>query len=126
MPRVLIADEETLNRFCIRQMLSVIPTFSFREVSDGIAAVEYARRHQPMLMILNFRLPKQNGFEVCRTIKLAPGLSTISVILITHCCNPGDKVIAKLAKADGFLTQPFEETELLSVVLHALQCCAAH
>ncbi len=126
MPRVLIADDDTLNRYCIREMLSAVPTFSFHEVADGMAAVEYARRHPPMLILLNFRLPKLNGFEVCRVIKSDPGLSTTSVILITSCCNPGDKAIAQQVRADGFLTQPFDETALLGFVLHALQCCAAH
>ncbi len=121
MPTILIADDEMFDRRLIRETLNIIPNFSFLEAEDGVTAIAQTRRHQPGLVLLDIMMPKMNGVEVCRLLKADPVLRVIPVILHTASTDPAYEIIAHRVGADGFLRKPFEEAELLGMVMHVLQ-----
>ncbi len=121
MPTILIADDKAFGRRLIRETLNAIPTFSFLEAEDGVSAFEQTRQHQPALVLLDILMPKMNGVGVCRRLKADSVLRVIPVILHTASTDPAYKVIAQQVGEDGFIRKPFEETELLGMVMHVLQ-----
>ncbi len=121
MLTILIADDEAFSRRLIRDTLSMIPTFSFVEAEGGVSVVEQARRYQPRLLVLDIMLRKMNGVEVCRLLKADAALKTIPVILVTASADPAHRLIAHHVSADSFIRKPFEESELLGIVMHVLQ-----
>jgi len=82
---------------------------------DGEEALDRARDSSPDLILLDIKLPKRNGFEVCRILKADPVLSKIPVVF---CSADATTAIAQEAPrfgAAGYLIKPFEHEEMLEI-----------
>ena len=68
--RVVLADDHTLVRAGIKSLLEAMDGVSVMgEASDGRAAVELARKHQPQVMILDIGMPQMDGLQATAAIK---------------------------------------------------------
>ena len=83
---------------------------------DGREGLEAADLKRPQLIISDVMMPEMTGYEMCRAIKDNPLLSPIPLILLTTLSDPEDILKGVEAKADFYLTKPFDETALLSRV----------
>lgn len=74
--RVLIVDDELDMRLLLRTVLDRSKGFEVvGEAVDGASAIEAARRLQPELIVLDYRMPDCNGVDVARSILAEyPGL----------------------------------------------------
>jgi len=91
--------------------------YSLDFASDGAAGLEAFRAAPPVLVILDLKLPKVNGREVCRALKNeAPGLP---IIILSASTDEVDKVLLLELGADDYVTKPFSPKELLARV-HAV------
>lgn len=88
--------------------------------SDGHEAIEVAMRERPDLVVLDIILPKKNGFQVCRHLKAQPATSGIKVVLLSSKSHQMDILWGKRQGADGYLTKPFESSQLLDCIATAL------
>lgn len=84
--------------------------------SDGAAAVSTARNVGPDLMLLDLMLPGRNGYEVLDALRSAPDLKDLPVIMLTAKGRPEDRDAAIAHGANGFLTKPFANADLISAV----------
>jgi DNA-binding response OmpR family regulator len=100
----------------VRRLLALtLPVAGFEIVeSDGSDAVELARREQPDLVFLDWRLPDARGEDVLRELKSAR--STPPVIVLTAEQAPRERQTALALGADLFLTKPFSPLELIEAV----------
>ena len=57
--------------------------YEVQTASNGTEAVEKAASFSPDLMVLDVMMPGMDGFEVCRTLRLAPSTSSIAVMFLT-------------------------------------------
>ena len=81
--------------------------------SDGIQALEIARREKPDLLILDIMLPGIDGFEVCRILRRE---MTVPIIMLTAKVEETDKIFGLEVGADDYVTKPFSVRELLARV----------
>lgn len=81
--------------------------------TDGIQALETARREKPDLIILDIMLPKMSGFEVCRIIRKE---MTVPILMLTARDDEVDKIVGLDLGADDYMTKPFSMRELLARV----------
>lgn len=88
-----------------------------RDGREGLAA---ATEERPRLIISDVMMPEMTGYEMCRAIKDDPHLAEIPLILLTTLSDPEDILKGLDAKADYYLTKPFDETALLSRVKDVL------
>src|SRR5579863_9465563 len=85
--------------------------------SDGAAGLEAFRAAPPVLVVLDLKLPKVHGREVCRTIKNeSPNLP---IIILSASADEIDKVLLLELGADDYVTKPFSPKELMARV-HAV------
>ena len=84
-----------------------------RNGREGLAAASGVR---PQLIISDVMMPEMSGYEMCRAIKDDPELLRIPLILLTTLSDAEDILKGIEAKADYYLTKPFDETALLSRV----------
>ena len=78
---------------------------------DGKEALRQAREKAPDLIILDIMLPRLNGFEVCKELKLQ-GV-TAPIIILSARAQEADKVLGLELGADDYITKPFSPRELV-------------
>src|ERR671939_197645 len=87
--------------------------FQVHAVGDGEAALEAVGTYEPHLIILDIMLPKIDGSEVCRRIRVQ---SDIPIIMLTAKDDEIDRVVGLELGADDYVTKPFAVRELVARV----------
>ena len=78
-PRVLLGDDYSPLLTALHRLLE--PACQVvGQATDGAALLEAAQAHQPDVVIVDLRMPKVNGFEVCRRLRLAQPAVKIVVL----------------------------------------------
>ena len=115
--RIVIADNESIIRMDLKELLEEAGHTVVAEAADGIKAVELARKHQPDLVIMDIKMPEMDGITAAKTIsneRLAP------VLLLTAYSQ---KEIVEKAKDSGvlaYLVKPVKEANLFPAMEIAL------
>ena len=115
-PRLLIADDtpEMLN-YMVRLLR---PYYNILTASDGLEALELARKELPDIILSDVMMPRMNGYELCRQLKKATSTSNIPLILITARHGSEAAVEGFEAGDDDYVVKPFSPHEL-KARLHA-------
>ncbi|MBI4852765.1 MAG: response regulator [Acidobacteria bacterium] len=95
--------------------------YSISTATDGEKALEIVSEDKPDLVLLDIMLPKKNGFQVCREIKTDPVTKDITVILVTSKSQSTDRFWGLKQGADGYLTKPFEDNDLVTLLKEHIQ-----
>lgn len=107
--RIIIADNESIIRMDLRELLIEAGHEVVAEAGDGRKAVELVRRHRPDLVIMDIKMPEMDGLTAARIIsdeKIAP------VLLLTAYSQ---REIVDKAKESGvlaYLVKPVKEENL--------------
>lgn len=113
--RVLIAEDEPH----IVESLSFVlqrKGYEVEAVLDGETALAQLRNRRPDVMILDVMLPRVNGFEVLKQVKSDAALHSVPVIILTAKGQAQDRRMAEEIGADGFMTKPFSNQEVIDEV----------
>jgi DNA-binding response OmpR family regulator len=116
---VLIAEDEP----SILESLAFILTragWSIEAVTDGDAVLDAARRLHPRLLVLDVMLPRRSGFEVLKAIRSDRLLADLSVLILTAKGQQQDRRTAEELGADGFVTKPYANAEVVEAVRRLL------
>ena len=116
-PVILIVDDDAGLRESFRLILE--DGYELVDAADGRQALEIARTREVDLVLLDIRLPEIDGIEVLERIKSID--EQVEVILVTAVKTVRTAVAAMKLGAFDYITKPFEEEELLSVVRRALE-----
>jgi DNA-binding NarL/FixJ family response regulator len=114
--RALVADDQAVVRAGFVSLLRTQEDIEVvAEASDGVEAVESARRQRPDVALLDIRMPRMNGIDAARRILAAPGGATRVLMLTTFGLD--EYVFEALdAGAGGFLLKDATFPELLHAV----------
>lgn len=83
---------------------------------DGEEALAVLRRERPPIVLLDVMMPKLNGFEVCRQIRLDAAISRTFVLILTARGQKADEALALEAGADTYMRKPFDDEEILACI----------
>ena len=111
--RVLVADDDPRVVELLRITLSN-SGYDVLSAQDGREALEVADKQKPDLVILDVKMPKATGLEVCESLKGATSGHCPPVILISGQADAGIRLRGLDKGADDFLTKPFSPKELLA------------
>lgn len=111
---ILIVDDERGIRMLAKDLLS--HKFGVLEASDGQEAIDMANKYKPDLILMDILMPNVDGYTACSTIKTNPATKRIPVVMVTALGYELNKELAQSSGADGYLTKPFLEEELLDTV----------
>jgi len=115
--RIVIADNESIIRMDLKELLEEAGHTVVGEAADGVKAVELARTHKPDLVIMDIKMPEMDGIAASKIIsaeKIAP------VLLLTAFSQ---KEIVEKAKDSGvlaYLVKPVKEANLFPAIEIAL------
>ena len=117
---ILVVDDDPAIIRIIRGYLEQ-SAYQVAEAADGLSALQQMRRTRPALVILDLMLPKADGFEVTRQMRMDLALAAIPVIMLTARLDDGDKVLGLELGADDYVTKPFNPRELVARVKAVLR-----
>ncbi|MDQ7910917.1 response regulator transcription factor [Phytohabitans sp. ZYX-F-186] len=117
MIRVLIADDQDLVRLGLRTLVESEDDMAVAgEASDGLAAVEAARRERPDVVLMDIRMPGIDGIEATRRIVADPSLAETRVVVLTTFELDEYVFDALRHGASGFLIKDTKPAELLHAI----------
>ena len=111
--RVIIADDESLIRMDLREMLTNLGYLVVGDVGDGLSAVNLARELKPDLLIMDIKMPDMDGIEAAKILTeehIAP------VVLLTAYSQKDLVERAKEAGVVGYMVKPFRESDLTPAI----------
>jgi two-component system, OmpR family, phosphate regulon response regulator PhoB len=120
VPHVLVAEDDADIRMLIDIKLSEIG-LSVETVGDGAAALDAAGRSEPDLVLLDVRMPRMDGFEVCRRLRAMPRFEDLPIVMITGLTADYHAVTGLRAGATEYLVKPFSPRELAQLVVAAIR-----
>lgn len=112
-PRVIIADDESVIRMDLRELLNNLGYLVVAEAGDGVSAVNLARELKPDLVIMDIRMPDLDGIGAAKVLteeRLCP------VLLLTAFSQKDLVEAAKDAGVSGYIVKPFTERELVPAI----------
>jgi len=114
-PSILVVEDSPTQSMYLKFLLEE-NGYTVHMARNGLEGLDSASKIRPQVIISDVMMPEMTGYEMCRAIKDDPELSIIPIILLTTLSDPEDILKGVEAKADYYLTKPFDETSLLSRV----------
>ena len=114
--RVLVVDDESINRFLLVHMLEEEGYLDIYEARTGHEAIILAEKIKFDLVLLDVVMPGMDGFEVAQRLKSANDDNYLPIIFITS-LDERDTVVRCLdVGGDDFVSKPFDRTVMLAKV----------
>ncbi|MEO9299569.1 response regulator transcription factor [Devosia alba] len=116
---ILIAEDEP----SILESLDFIlrrAGYSIRSVTDGDAVLDAVRRMTPRLLLLDVMLPRRSGFDILKQIRADVELRDLPVLILTAKGQQQDRRTADELGADGFVTKPYANADVVGAVRQLL------
>ena len=113
MYRILIVDDDKIVALTLSKLLKKAG-YTTHSVYNGTQAITSTIEFEPDLVLLDFKLPDMNGFEILEKMKEIN--HKIIVIMITSFGDVRKAVTAIKLGAYDFFTKPFDKDEILRVV----------
>jgi DNA-binding response OmpR family regulator len=118
-PCILLVDDD---RRILELLEIAFSAHGFRVLTapDGDAAIQCALAERPDLLVLDVRLPKKSGLEVCEWLRRDPDDPSVPVIMVSAVVDVETRLQAFTRGADDYLTKPFSPKELIARVKRLL------
>ncbi|MEO0114507.1 MAG: response regulator [candidate division WOR-3 bacterium] len=118
MKHILLVEDEPDVALVTKTRLE-LAGFRVSWAQDGMEAIEMVERLRPDLVLLDLKLPRLDGVQVCKRLKNYRGTQTIPVILFS---GSSSYILALEKKclelgADDFIRKPFETNQLLKKIM---------
>ncbi|RME68260.1 MAG: response regulator, partial [Nitrospirae bacterium] len=111
---LVIDDSPTVRR--LAELVLTQAGYNVFTASDGDEGLEIAKKEHPSIILVDFIMPKMNGYKLCKIIRSDPELKDIPLILITA---KGEDVAQTFDEKFGILhyfQKPFEPDELVEKI----------
>jgi response regulator NasT len=109
MKNALVVDDEALIRMQVKEVLENYGFDSIYEADNGTAGLKLARKHLPLVTVIDFSMPGINGIDAAKQMNKSP---CGAIVLLTGVVD--DSTIANAMKAgiNQYLMKPFSSRQL--------------
>ena len=104
-PIILIVDDVVENVRLLKELLRDIGQIVF--ATNGLGALEQARRHRPDIILLDVMMSGIDGYETCRRLKALQETRAIPVLFLTGAGAERDEEMGLALGAIDYITKPF-------------------
>jgi twitching motility two-component system response regulator PilH len=120
MSKVLVVEDSPPQREMISDLLKGIG-LSVTSAADGVEALEQIKNSRPDIVVLDIVMPRMNGYELCRRIKLDPKTQEVPVVMCSTKGEEFDRYWGMRQGADAYIAKPFQPQELVGTVKQLLR-----
>jgi twitching motility two-component system response regulator PilG len=114
---VMVIDDSTTVRKIIETCLGR-QGFWVLGFPDGVEAMRWLMEptsRVPDLVLLDIGLPKMDGYEVARRLKVKPQFSNTVIVMLSRRDGMIDRLKGRLAGAKDYITKPFKTQDIISI-----------
>ena len=90
--------------------------FTVVTINDPVKALMQILRSKPDLILLDVEMPNLDGYELCSLLRRHSAFKNTPIIMVTGRTGFIDRAKAKMVRSSGYLTKPFDQSELLKIV----------
>ena len=119
-PKILIVEDDPNSALLVKDFLA-LKGFDIDHVTDGLSAVEAIETTAFSIVILDLRLPGQNGFVTAEKIRQIPSGASVPIIVLTAFADTQNKLRAYQSGVNFVLPKPVNIKELYYVVNNLVQ-----
>ncbi len=116
---VLIVEDEDNIALALTHVLRR-EGYTVDRVADGSKAVPKIHDMRPDLVLLDVMLPEVSGYEICQTIRMDDDFADTKILIMTARGTDVERRKGLALGADGFITKPFELSDLKQQVADCL------
>jgi len=120
MIKILVVEDEPHISSLLKATLEMIG-YEVSVAQDGVEGLEKVSLEHPDLILLDVKMPRMNGWEVCEKLKSDTETKKIPFIIVTAYSNKESRQKSMDFGADDFLPKPFESQILIASVEKALK-----
>lgn len=117
--RVLVIDDSIMIRKMVASILA--DQFEVLEAKDGIVGLDTARKHRPDLILLDFVMPKMDGYDTMQAIRREEELRSTPIIMMSGLKEQVTSRIPEPFVGFDFIEKPFEAEILVDRIQKSLQ-----
>ena len=115
MPRILLVDDEELNRDFLTRRLAK-RGYDVVTAVDGLDACSKALTERPDLILMDVNMPGMDGLAATQELKSKPETERTPIIALTALAMSGDRERILAAGCDDYETKPVDFPQLLSKI----------
>ncbi|HWK61937.1 MAG TPA: helix-turn-helix domain-containing protein [Eoetvoesiella sp.] len=112
-PHILIVED---NPDQLRLLIETLRSSDFRlsVAFDGLQGYDRALASQPDLILLDVRMPRLDGFALCRRLKANPATAGIPVVFLSAADDLSERLIGLRDGGVDYILKPFESEEVIA------------
>lgn len=118
--KVLIVDDDPGIRMLLSKFLQR-EGFETLMAENGLEGVEFAKKHQPDLIIMDVVMPQMDGLTAARLIKFYKPLRDVPILFLTAKDAEKEIELAQEVRADVYITKPFDVHQVIQIVKETME-----
>ena len=118
--KVLLVDDSTTTLMMEEMILKQRTAYQTVTAKDGLDAIARAVEETPDLVLMDVVMPRMNGFEACKRMRLESSLKSTPIILVT---TRGEEEYVEAGFQSGcndYITKPINSRELVTLLQNYL------
>ena len=120
---ILVVEDEAHIRKVLEYNLK-LDGFEVYLAEDGATGLKLAKEKRPDVILLDWLMPEMDGLQVLTELKNDDRTKYIPLFMLTAKCMLNDVTQAVELGADGYITKPFNPTQLGKTIREKLEKCA--
>jgi DNA-binding response OmpR family regulator len=112
---ILIIDDSASIGFLLTDILDT-KGFTAKWVGSFSTAMDELKKYKPKLIFLDINMPDLNGYKFCQMLKADEEFQNILIYYLTGVLKEEVQISVLKTKADGYLTKPFDMSDLEDVL----------
>lgn len=117
---VLVVDDLASNLALLKRLLTA-QGYHVLTAGDGVEAMDLVSREQPDMVLSDIRMPRRDGFDLCRELKASATTRLTPIVLMTGAEEADDRIRAIETGANDLLSKPIDQPELKARVKSLVQ-----
>ncbi|HHS12738.1 MAG TPA: response regulator [bacterium] len=113
--KILIVDDDMGIRMLLSKFLQR-KGYEILLAEDGLQGVEMAKKNHPDLIVLDVVMPRMDGLTAARLIKFYKPMAEVPIIFLTAKDAAKEIELAQEARAEVYITKPFDVHQVIDVV----------